>query len=112
MATTNLSQNRAAQRLLKHRLAVITLARREATKAIKAQFRAQGVKLSELSARDIHTFANAYFDVHHERLIAEAKRIIATSPLFARWRLPVVVKLSEIEHSPNAGSDNQRTIQQ
>jgi hypothetical protein len=80
MASTNLSQNRATQRILKHRLAaVITLARREATKAIKAQFRAQGVKLSEVPAKTIHTFANAYY----ERLIAEAKQIIATSPLFA-----------------------------
>jgi hypothetical protein len=72
-----------------HRLAVATLARWEATKAIKAQFRAQGVKLSEVSAKTIHIFANAYFDVHHEWLIAEAKQIVATSPFFAggayRW---------------------------
>jgi hypothetical protein len=84
MATRSLSPHQITQRLLKHRLAVATLARREATKTIKAQFRAQGVKLSEVPAKTIHTFANAYFDVHHERLIAEGKQIVATSPLFAR----------------------------
>jgi hypothetical protein len=89
MATNNLSQNRAAQRLAKYRLAVATLARREATKAIKAQLREQGVNLSEVPVRTIRMFADAYFNVHCERLVAEAKQIIATSPLFERWRWPV-----------------------
>jgi hypothetical protein len=44
MATRSLSPHQIAQRLLKHRSAVATLARREATKAIKAQFRVQGEK--------------------------------------------------------------------
>jgi DNA invertase Pin-like site-specific DNA recombinase len=44
MVTTNLSQNRATQRLLKNRLAVITLARQAAIKTVKRQLQAQGIK--------------------------------------------------------------------
>jgi hypothetical protein len=44
MATTNLSQNRTTQRLLMHRLAVATLARQAARKAVKRQLQADGIK--------------------------------------------------------------------
>lgn len=87
MATTNLSQNRATQRLLKYRLAVATLARQAAIKAVKRQLQAQGVKLYSLSAKDIRALADVYLAQHREQLVAEAKQIVATSPLFAQWRL-------------------------
>ena len=67
---------------------MIVLARQSARKAIKAQLKAEGLKLSQFSAKDISIRADAYFDVHRERLIAEAEQIVATSPYFARWRLP------------------------
>ena len=90
------------------RSCVIVLARQSARKAIKAQLRAEGLKLSQFSAKDISIRAEAYFDVHRERLIAEAGQIIATSPYFERWRLPpgreVFVKSPQIEHSPKADS--------
>jgi hypothetical protein len=86
MATRSLSPKRASERMLRYRHAVIVLARQSAKKAIKAQIRAQGDKLTQVPARTISIFADAYFDVHHERLIAEAEQIIATSPYFARWR--------------------------
>ena len=82
--TRSLSPNRIAQKLREHRHAVIVLARQSAMKAIKAQIRAQGDKLSQVPGRTIGVFADAYFDVHRERLIAEAGQIIATSPYFAR----------------------------
>ena len=82
--TRSLSPNRIAQKLREHRHAVIVLARQSAIKAIKAQIRAQGDKLSQVPGRTIRVFADAYFDVHRERLIAEARQIIATSPYFAR----------------------------
>jgi hypothetical protein len=71
-----------------HRQCVIVLACQSARKAIKAQLRAEGLKLSQFSAKDISIRADAYFDVYRERLIAEAEQIVATSPYFARWRLP------------------------
>jgi hypothetical protein len=89
MATTNLSQNRATQRLLKHRLAVATLARQAAVKAVKRQLQAQGIKVHSLSAKDIRALADDYLGQHRERLVAEAKQIVATSPLFERCRWPV-----------------------
>ena len=108
MATRSLSPKRALERIRQHRQCVIVLARQSARKAIKAQLRAEGLKLSQFSAKDISIRADAYFDVHRERLIAETEQIIATSPYFERWRLPpgheVFVKSPEIEHSPKADS--------
>jgi len=77
---------RALQRLHRHRWAVITLARQSAIKAIKAQFQAQGVRLSEVPAKVIHILADAYFDVHRAQLLVEAEEMIATWSGFARWR--------------------------
>jgi hypothetical protein len=54
MATKSLSPNRVAQKLREHRHAVIVLARQSAKKAIKAQLRAEGLKLSQFSAKDQH----------------------------------------------------------
>src|SRR6516164_8236019 len=114
MATRSLSPNRIVQKLREHRQCVIVLARQSARKAIKAQLRAEGLKLSQFSAKDISIRAEAYFDVHRERLIAEAEQIVATSPYFARWRLPpgheVFVKLQEIEHSQESDAHYIRTI--
>ena len=88
MATKSLSPNRVAQKLREHRHAVLVLAHQSARKAIKAQLRAEGLKLSQFSAKDISIRAEAWFDVHRQELIAEAEQIIATSPYFERWRLP------------------------
>jgi hypothetical protein len=88
MATRSLSPNRIVQKQREHRQCVIVLARQSARKAIKAQLRAEGLKLSQFSAKDISIRADAYFDIHRERLIAGAEQIVATSPYFARWRLP------------------------
>ena len=100
MATQSLSPNRIAQKLREHRHAVIVLARQSAIKAIKAQIRAQGDKLSPVLGRTIRVFADAYFDVHRDPLIAEAEQIIAASPYFERWRLPPGHEV--FEHSPEA----------
>jgi hypothetical protein len=112
MATKSLSPNRVAQKLREHRHAVIVLARQSAKKAIKAQLRAEGLKLSQFSAKDISIRAEAWFDAHRAELIAEAEHTINTWPGFARWRLPVFEKIPETEHSLSASSDNQGSIQQ
>ena len=115
-AARSLSPKQILERIRQHRHAVIVLARQSARKAIKAQLRAEGLKLSQFSAKDISIRAEAWFDVHRLELIAEAEHAIATWPGFERWRLPpgheVFVKIPETEHSPRAASDNQRTIQQ
>ena len=100
MATRSLSPNRIAQKLREHRHAVIVLAHQSAIKAIKAQIRAQGDKLSQVPGRTIRVFADAYFDVHRQRLIAEAEHVIATSPYFARWRCAELSSDAQKEKPP------------
>jgi hypothetical protein len=52
------------------------LARFEATRAAKAQWRKEGKKISDLSGSDIRLLANEWLIVHPE-LIAEARSIVA-----------------------------------
>ena len=110
MATRSLSPNRIVQKLREHRQCVIVLARQSARKAIKAQLRAEGLKLSQFSAKDISIRADAYFDVHRERLIAEAEQIVATSPYFARWRLPSA-NITTVAQSENEPKSTTSTVQ-
>lgn len=88
MATRSLSPKQILERTQQHRQAVIQLARRAAIKAVNANLRAEGARLTLAPPRTIRLFANAYFAVHRDELIAEAEHAIATWPGFARWRLP------------------------
>jgi hypothetical protein len=56
---------------------------------VKRQLQAQGIKPHSLSAKEIRVLADDYLAQHRERFIADARQIIATSPLFERWRWPV-----------------------
>ena len=84
----NLSSNRATQRLLRHRSAVMTLARMRAKKAVLLALRAQGLKPQDFSVREVGVLTDYYVNQHRARLMAEAAEEIATWPEFARWRLP------------------------
>ena len=103
-----LSPNRETQRMLRHRSAVMTLARMRAKKAVLLELRAQGLKPQHFSAREIGVLTDYYVNQHRAKLMAEAAEAIATWPGFAQWRLPpgqeVFVKSTEIEQSPNADS--------
>ena len=103
-ATAILSPNRTTQRLLRHRSAVMTLARMRAKKLVLLELRAEGLKPQHFCAREISVLTDYYVNQHRAKLMAEAEEAIATWPGFARWRCPeeVVVKSTEIEHSPNA----------
>jgi hypothetical protein len=57
-----------------------TLARCAAIKAVKAQFQAQGVRLSYISARDIRAFADAYLAEHRAELIEQARETVRKVP--------------------------------
>ena len=87
-ATVILSPNRATQRMLRHRSAVITLARMRAKKAVLLELRAQGLKPQHFSSREIAVLTDYYLNQHRAQLMAEAAEAIATWPGFARWRLP------------------------
>ena len=84
MATRTLSQ----KTIDKHRFAVLMLARSAAVKVIKARLREQGVRLTLVKPKDINAPALEYLAEHRAQLVAEAERIIATSPYFKSYRLP------------------------
>jgi hypothetical protein len=72
--------------------AVMTLARWHAREAVKAQLRAQGIKLLQVEASEISRAANRYIDDHPE-IIAKAwdsyRRLVA----LGRIRPPRKLKL-------------------
>ena len=111
MATRSLSPKRTLEKIRQHRQCVIVLAHQSARKAIKAQLRAEGLKLSQFSAKNISIRAEAWFDVHRERLIAEAEQIIATSPYFARWRLPDCANIENSAQNQNPQTSTTSTVQ-
>ena len=82
----NLSSNRETQRMLRHRSAVMTLARMRAKKAVLFALRAQELKPQHFSAREIAVLADYYLNQHRDQLVAEAAEAIATWPEFAQWR--------------------------
>src|SRR5215467_14469378 len=106
MAARSLSPKQILERLQRHRSAVAVLAMQSARREVKAQIRAQGLKVAHYSAKEISILAEAHLAQHREQLRAEAEHAINTWPGFARWRLPkeVFVKLQEIEHSLKANS--------
>ena len=101
-ATRTLSPKRVLEKLRQHRACVLTLAHQSAQRIVRAKLRAEGVRLYDLSYRDLRLQAEEYFDAHRAELITQAEHVIATSPYFVRWRIPVFEKVQVIEHSPNA----------
>jgi hypothetical protein len=85
-AVRSLSPKQILERMQRHRRAVMVLAHQSAQRAVKARLRARGVRLWDVTAKDISIRARAWFDAHREELIAEAEQVIATSPLFAYLR--------------------------
>jgi hypothetical protein len=71
---------------------------------VQTGIRAKGQRLADFSAREITLLAEDYLAQHRQELIAEAENVIATSPYFAEWRVPVFEKNAETEHSPTPGS--------
>jgi hypothetical protein len=55
----------------------------------RPNIRAKGQRLADFSAKEITLLAEDYLAQHGPELMAEAEEVIATSPGFERWRLPV-----------------------
>jgi hypothetical protein len=103
-ANRSLSPKLALERTRRHRYAVFVLAMQRAKKSVLAQLRAQGLKPQHFSARGINLMAKAELERNRARLVADAEEIVATSALFARWRLPVVVKSCANYNKPNTAT--------
>jgi hypothetical protein len=84
-ADASLSPSLVSQRMLRHRSAVMTLARMRAKKLVLLALRAQGLKSQHFSAREIAMLTDYHLNQHRTKLMAEAAEAIATWPEFARW---------------------------
>ena len=87
-ANNSLSPKREAERVHRYRSAVMTLSLQRAKKAVEHELRAKGLKVAHYSCRELRLLAEQYFNQNRDALIADAEEVIATSPYFARWRLP------------------------
>ena len=88
MAARSLSPKQILERLQRHRSVVAVLATQSARREVKAQIRAQGLKVAHYSAREISVLAEVVLQRNRPRFVAEAEHAINTWPGFARWRLP------------------------
>jgi hypothetical protein len=83
MATRSLSPKRAAERMQRFNCAVRTIALYRAKRAVQAQIRAKGERISDYSCREISLLANDHFTQHQEELINRATAVVVTFPEFA-----------------------------
>jgi hypothetical protein len=83
MATRSLSPKRAAERMQRFNSAVRTIALYRAKKAVQAQIRARGERISDYSCRDMSIMANDHFAQHQEELINRATAVCLTFREFA-----------------------------
>ena len=83
MATRSLSPKRAAERMQRFNCAVRTIALYRAKRAVQAQIRARGERISDYSCRDMSIMANDHFAQHQEELINRATAVVVTFPEFA-----------------------------
>ena len=110
MATRSLSPKQIQERMQRHRAAVAVLAMQSARREVKAQIRAQGLKVAHYSAKEISILAEAQLAQHREQLRAEAEHAIATWPGFARWRLPSS-NITTVAQSENEPKSTTSTVQ-
>jgi hypothetical protein len=59
---------------------ILTLAKREAVKAVKRQLHAEGRRLSSMSQSDISALANEHLAQHRDALLAQTWRYICSAP--------------------------------
>jgi hypothetical protein len=85
MANGRVLTARELAKELRRRQACGTLAMYWARKAARDELRRKGFKVSNYTAAEITTLARTYLDAHRAELIAQAKEVIRTSPLFAQW---------------------------
>ena len=95
-------EKRAAERLREHRFAVIHLARYRAKKAVEAELKSKGVRVTLVRPAEIRLLAEDYLAQHRERLCAEAEQAINTSPLFAYLRCAQLKTNAQSKNEPKS----------
>jgi hypothetical protein len=84
-ATRSLSPKRAAERMQRFQSAVRTIALFRAKKAVQAQIRARGERISDYSCREMSVMAEAELARNREELINKAVQVVASFPEFSRY---------------------------
>jgi hypothetical protein len=102
MATRSLSPKRAAERMQRFQSAVRTIALFKAKKAVQAQIRARGEKISDYSNKEISLLANDHFAQHREELIAKATQVVATFPEFSPFVCANLETNAQKENEPKS----------
>src|SRR3974377_715493 len=102
-AAVNLSPNVATQRMLRHRSAVMTLARMRAKKAVLLALRAEGLKPQHFSAREIAVLTEYYLNQHRAELMGEATRLLPRGRASLVGACPVQIskQMHNLRVSPN-----------
>jgi hypothetical protein len=83
-----LTPKQIAKQWQDYRFAVIMIARNRAKKAVQVELKDRGLRVSLIPPAQIRPLADAYLAQHRDRLIADAKHTIATSPYFVKYRKP------------------------
>jgi hypothetical protein len=108
MATPSLSPKRQAERMQRFHSAVRTIAFFKAKKAVQAQIRANGQRISDYSNKEISLMANAHFAQHQEELINKAAAVVVT---FSEFSPLVCAYVRTNAQSQATCSDNQISVQ-
>jgi hypothetical protein len=101
MASTILLPKRAAERVD----GIATRSSSSPSNALRGRLRLRsGHKATSwrsTSSRELRLLAEQYFDQNRNELIGDAAHVIATSPHFARWRLPESVRKHSLSRKGN-----------
>jgi hypothetical protein len=92
--------------------AVRTIALFRAKKAVQAQIRARGQRISDYSCRDMSVMAEAEFERNREELINKATADVLTFPEFAGFDVASVWKGSGNRTLAEREAHNHRTNEQ
>jgi integrase len=109
MASTSLSPKRATERMQRFQSAVRTIALFKAKKAVQAQIRARGQRVSDYSCRDISLMAAVELERDREELINKATANVLTFPEFAGLDIASVWKGSRNRTLAGESSGDHRT---
>ena len=92
-----------------------TLARQKAIKAIKRQLQARGIRITDVTARDIHIWADAYLAAHRQELIEQAIEMVSSSQelrkLYEREQRQLRANLSNNAQKENEPKSITSTVQ-
>lgn len=86
LAKAQRAQDRELKQRRAYHTAIRVLALHASRNAIKAQLRAKGIKLHEVSYKDLQIMAELYFKANRAQLSHDAKRVVDAFPEFVKWR--------------------------